>query len=195
MFEWNDEEPKEVPESPAIVPPVDLLQTFPNTKCCFSNELTGGKLVYGVASELVYLGVHFTAWDDIFPSGVERTLWRASSIILIGLLLIYLLRFTTGNIFANSFARILGLQKGAHAMDISENEPLMYIHSPAAPTPPKTHLSFPTLVHDRPCNPSRRLIKTRSCLRNVERDLSSEITPLALADKHVIRLGNGLVSA
>ena len=67
--------------------------------------ITTRETIYGILFEFAYFGVHLSGWNQLFPSSTERYLWRASSLILLGLLVMYLIAVPTGVVSSRAFSR------------------------------------------------------------------------------------------
>lgn len=81
------------------------IKRFGNSKTRPPVGITTRETIYGVLFEFVYFGVHLISWNDLYPTRAELYLWRASSLILLGLLAAYLIVIPIGVVSCRSFSR------------------------------------------------------------------------------------------
>ena len=81
------------------------IQRFGNSKTRPPAGITTRETIYGIVVWAVYCGVHLISWNQIYPTQAELYLWRASNVILLGLLAIYLLVIPIGIVVARPFSR------------------------------------------------------------------------------------------
>ena len=74
----NPRKPPEVDSIRFLRPGTNI---FPGT---FVNRAVGGayELIAGAASPVLYGAIHFLAWNDQFPTPLERLFWRVSSVVV-----------------------------------------------------------------------------------------------------------------
>lgn len=66
-----------------------------------------GDILYGCFFTLAYLGIHLAGWNFTFPSSAEQLFWRVASLVLLGLVALYLIALAFGYYAAGWLARIL----------------------------------------------------------------------------------------
>lgn len=81
------------------------LRRFGNSKTRPPAGITIRETLYGIVFEFVYFGVHLASWSQLFPTQAELVLWRASNLVLIGLLVLYLIMVPIGAVFCKPFSR------------------------------------------------------------------------------------------
>ncbi|MCJ1251867.1 hypothetical protein MMC30_009105 [Trapelia coarctata] len=79
-------------------------KTFGNTDTVPPRGLRGRDITYALVFTTLYTSIHLAAWNFEFPSTTEQILWRVSSLVLLGLLIVYLLGVAFGTIFAKRLA-------------------------------------------------------------------------------------------
>ena len=83
------------------------VKTFLNSRTTPYRGITLLEMLYGIAFELVYFGIHLAGWNFTFPTSTERTLWRVASLQLLGVLLFYLAIITIFTYYYNNIARAM----------------------------------------------------------------------------------------
>ena len=63
---------------------------IPNTDTFPPRGLSMVDIIYGVLFTQAYLAIHLAGWNFVFPTPTEQLLWRLCSLILIGLVILYL---------------------------------------------------------------------------------------------------------
>lgn len=81
------------------------IKRFGNCKTWPPAGLSTRETVYGILFEAVYFGVHLVGWNQLFPTQAELYLWRASNLVLLGLLAVYLILIPIGVISSRPFSR------------------------------------------------------------------------------------------
>ena len=81
------------------------IKRFGNCKTWPPAGITARETIYGVLFEVVYFGVHFIGWNQLYPTHVELYLWRASNLVLLGLLVTYLIVIPIGVVSSRPFSR------------------------------------------------------------------------------------------
>ena len=83
------------------------VKTFGNTKTTPPRGIKIADITFGNIFTLAYLGIHLVGWNFVFPSTTEQTLWRISSLTLLGLLAFYLLAVAFGTVMAGKLAKAI----------------------------------------------------------------------------------------
>ena len=83
------------------------IKTFGNSNTTPPRGINLADIIYGNVFSLAYCGIHLVGWNFVFPTGIERILWRTSSLILLGALVFYLLACAFGIIMAKRIAQSL----------------------------------------------------------------------------------------
>jgi hypothetical protein len=81
------------------------VKRFGNCKTRPPAGITTRETIYGVLFEVVYFGVHLVGWNQLFPTQAELYLWRASNLILLGLLVAYLIIIPISVVSSRPFSR------------------------------------------------------------------------------------------
>jgi hypothetical protein len=81
------------------------IKRFGNSKTWPPAGITTRETLYGVLFEFVYFGVHLVGWNQLFPTQAELYLWRASNLVLLGLLVAYLITIPVGVVSSRPFSR------------------------------------------------------------------------------------------
>ena len=81
------------------------IKRFGNSKTRPPSGISTRETVYGIAFEFVYFAVHFVGWNQLFATRTELYLWRASNLVLLGLLITYLIIIPIGVICSKPFSR------------------------------------------------------------------------------------------
>jgi hypothetical protein len=81
------------------------IRSFENSRTTPPRGITTGDLLFAIVFSFSYFGIHLAGWNFIFPSRTEQTLWRISSLALLGLLVFYLAAVVFGTVAAGWIAR------------------------------------------------------------------------------------------
>lgn len=80
-------------------------KAFGNTDTIPPRGLKGRDIVYAIVFITAYSCIHLAAWKFMFPSSIEQMLWRISTLVLLGLLSIYLFGVVFGEAMAKRLAK------------------------------------------------------------------------------------------
>lgn len=83
------------------------IRAFENTSTVPPRGLKIADVVYGAVFTTGYVAIHIAGWNMDFPSLIERSLWRISSFVLLGLIIFYLAAFSFGTTMAGALAKTL----------------------------------------------------------------------------------------
>lgn len=81
------------------------IKRFGNSKTRPPAGITTRETIYGILFEALYFGVNFVSWNQLHPTQAERYLWRASNLVLVGLLATYLIAIPIGVVSSRPFSR------------------------------------------------------------------------------------------
>ncbi|OCL07626.1 hypothetical protein AOQ84DRAFT_408530 [Glonium stellatum] len=99
------------------------IRRFGNTKTRPPAGLTYRESIYGILFEFVYFGIHLIGWRSVFPTMLERYLWRISSLVLLGLLCLYLFCIPLGVATARPFSKAILGKELSTPLEVAENLP------------------------------------------------------------------------
>lgn len=81
------------------------ISSFGNISTIPPRGLKTADMIYAVIFTLSYSGIHLAGWHLTFPSSMEQQLWRIASLVLLGLIVMYLIAFAFGTLMAKRLAR------------------------------------------------------------------------------------------
>ncbi|MCJ1315190.1 hypothetical protein MMC15_000506 [Xylographa vitiligo] len=85
--------------------------------------ITKCEMVYIILFEFTYFGVHLSGWNQLFPSRTELYLWRASNLVLLGLLMLYLIAIPIGVVSSRAFSRRLLAKEVGTPLEVAAQLP------------------------------------------------------------------------
>jgi hypothetical protein len=81
------------------------IKSFENSRTTPPRGAKVADVLFGLFFSFGYFGIHLAVWNFVFPSKTERLLWRISSLMLLGLLVLYLLAILFGTMMAGWMAK------------------------------------------------------------------------------------------
>ena len=93
-FDWS-----EAPERP--------IKCFGNSRTTPPRGIYTSDIIYGVIFCLGYFGIHLIGWHFHFPTRIEQFFWRICTLLLLGLMLLYMVLVAFGMVFARHLARLV----------------------------------------------------------------------------------------
>jgi hypothetical protein len=106
-----------------VEPPPRPITSFGNTRTLPQRGITINELIFGNIFTLGYFGIHLAAWHFNFPTHTELLLWRGASLLLLGLLILYLVAIGVGNLIADRFARFFFRQEVGTILEAAASMP------------------------------------------------------------------------
>ena len=130
------------------------VRAFVNSRTTPSRGITVNEMLYGVLIELIYFGIHLAGWNFLFPTRIERLLWRVASLQLLGVLVFYLVIITIGTYYHAAIARVLFDKEVTSLLSVAYCSPrwlllLAYYPVIAAYAVPRTYILLEGFINLR----------------------------------------------
>ncbi|KAF2185266.1 hypothetical protein K469DRAFT_708051 [Zopfia rhizophila CBS 207.26] len=99
--------------------PTRPIRTFGNNKTFPPAGLSWLQSAYGILFVLAFIGIHLIGWNFVFPTPVERILWRIAALALQGLILVYLVALPTAPFICRRLAWLMYGKKVSTALEFA----------------------------------------------------------------------------